>query len=142
MTGKFLIDVTDPRFDIPHNADVLAFVRRANPFAHSDVGSLLLVLGKGVAGSHAYMPSFRDCAYVVLHDDAWSIFAIAFGQRGLAFRLAPSSVAAALADGGAVAPQIGSDWVSFEPWDVGVPTDVLRARLERWCSRAYSDRSA
>ena len=56
MTGKFLIDVTDPRFDIPQNADVLAFVRRANPFAHSDVGSLLLELGKGVAGSHAYSP--------------------------------------------------------------------------------------
>ena len=36
-TGRFLIDVTDARFFTPENADVLAFIRRGNPFAHSDV---------------------------------------------------------------------------------------------------------
>ena len=47
MAGKFLIDLTDDRFHVAGNEDVLAFVRRTNPFAHSDVGSLLLELGKG-----------------------------------------------------------------------------------------------
>lgn len=141
MPGKFLIDVTDPRFFVPGNEDVLAFVRRANPFAHSDPGSLLLELGDAVAGSHAYCPSYRDCAYVVLHDDASRIFAIAFGQRWLAFRLAPESQPGALADGATAAANIGPDWVSFDTWDRAASSDERRARLERWCRQAFADRA-
>lgn len=142
MNGKFLIDVTDSRFFIPLNEDVLAFVRRTNPFAHSDVGSLLIDLGKRDSGAHSYSPSFAQCAYVVLHTEAWRIVAIAYGQRGLAFRLAPESRAAALADGGSPAPDIGPDWVSFPPWKVGVQSDENRARLEGWCVQAFADASA
>lgn len=139
MAGKYLIDLTDARFHVAGNEDVLAFVRRANPFAHSDLGSLLLELGKGVRGSRAYSPSFAQCAYVVLHTDAWLIFAIAFGQRGLAFRLTSASRTAALADGGVGASNVGPDWVSFDPWDPALPGAVQRARLERWCARASAD---
>lgn len=39
--------------------------------------------------------------------DAWRIFAIAFGQRGLAFRLAPTTRASALAEGGVAARRSG-----------------------------------
>lgn len=85
MAGKFLIDLTDDRFHVAGNEDVLAFVRRTNPFAHSDVGSLLLELGKGVPGSRAYSPSFAQYAY----------------------------------------PDI--------------PGAVQRARLERWCARAFAE---
>jgi hypothetical protein len=73
MTGKFLIDLTDSRFHIAENEDVLEVVRRANPFAHSDVGSLLLDLGKQIPGARAYSPSYASYAYVVLHTDAWRI---------------------------------------------------------------------
>jgi hypothetical protein len=76
---------------------------------------------------------------VVLHTDAWQIFAIAFGQRGLAFRLAPASGAAALADGGVDASDIGSGWVSFDPWDPHISGAVKRARLERWCAQGFAD---
>ena len=139
MAGKFLIDLTDNRFHVAGNEDVLAFVRRTNPFAHSDVGSLLLELGKGVPGSRAYSPSFAQYAYVVLHTNAWRIFAIAFGQRGLAFRLAPVSRDAASSDGGVGASDIGPDWLSFEPWHPDIPGAVQRARLERWCARAFAE---
>ena len=139
MAGKFLIDLTDPRFTIPGNEDVLEFVRRENPFAHSDVGSLLLELGKGVPGAQAYSPSYRQMAYVVLHTEAWFIFAIAYGQTGLAFRLAPSSQEPALADRGTSANQIGRNWITFNPWDVDVPRAENRRRLERWCVQAFAD---
>lgn len=139
MAGKFLIDLTDARFHVAGNEDVLAFVRRTNPFAHSDVGSLLLALGKGVPGSRAYSPSFAQCAYVVLHTAAWRIFAIAFGQRGLAFRLTPASRLAALADGGVGASDIGPDWLSFDPWNPDMPSAVPRTRLEHWCERAFAE---
>ena len=66
MTGKFLIDVTDKRFKIAVNASVIEFIRRANAFAHTDVGIRLLDVGKALPGSHAYCPSYQSCAYVVL----------------------------------------------------------------------------
>jgi hypothetical protein len=138
MAGKWLIDVTDKRFDIPPNADVLDFVRRVNPFAHSDVGSLLLDLGKRVEGAHAYSPSYAQCAYVVLHTEARKIVAIAFGQSGLAFRLPPVSRAAALEDGGGAATEIGPEWVLFNPWDPGVARERMDARLQRWCGEAFA----
>ena len=91
-------------------------------------------------GARAYCPSYAQCAYVVLHTGAWRIVAIAFGQRGLAFRLsAPASRAAALADGGTPAPEVGPDWVAFAPWGARGADGDVRARLERWCARAFAD---
>jgi len=139
---KWLIDMTDAHFLIAANEDVIGFIRRVNPFAHSDVGSLLLDLGKKITGAHAYSPSYRQYAYVVLHTDASRIFAIAYGQRGLAFRLAPLSYSAALADDGTAAGDIGPDWVAFDPWNPHVSATALRARLERWSLQAFTDGSA
>ena len=135
MPGKFLIDVTDARFAIPANADVIEFIRKTNPFAHSDVGSVLFELGKATKGAHAYCPVPSVYSYVVLHTETNRIFAIAFGMRGLAFRLAESERSEALADLGVAAPEIGADWVRFEPWGREA-RDATRARLRKWCGRA------
>src|SRR5262249_53754631 len=99
MAGKLLIELTDPRFLIEDNADVIEFIRRANPFAHSDVGSVLFELGKEIAGAYAYCPVPSAYSYVVLHTDENQIFAIAFGMSGLAFRIPPDDDAKALSDG-------------------------------------------
>ena len=136
---KWLIDMTDPRFFVAGNEDVIEFIRRANPFTHSDVGSLLLELGKKIDGAHAYSPSYRQYAYVVLHTDASRIFAIAYGQRGLAFRLSPSSHSTAIADGGSAAGDIGQDWITFNPWNPNVSSAELQACLERWSAQAFAD---
>ena len=138
MTGKFLIDVTDERFKIAANASVIDFIRRANPFAHTDVGIRLLELGKELPGSDAYCPSYGSCAYVVLHNETDRIFGIAYGQRGLAFRLASASYALALEAGGAPAPNIGTDWLSFAAYDMKGVTGSLD-RLRRWCAQAFAD---
>ena len=139
MSGKLLIDLTDGRFRVAGNEDVLEFVRRTNPFAHSDVGSLLLELSKGITGARAYSPSYASYAYVVLHTDAWRIFAIAFGQRGLAFRLTPASRAEALVDGAVAALDIGQEWIAFDPWNTSMRTTDWRDRLERWCAKAFAE---
>jgi hypothetical protein len=138
MPGKFLIDATDPRFLITANAGVMEFVRRVNPFAHTDVGSVLLELRDVIAGAQAYSPSYKDCAYVVLHTEESRIFAIAYGQRGLALRLSPSDRAAALADGGEPAPDVGPDWVSFPPYDAYGQSGA-KERLRRWCERGFAN---
>lgn len=136
MPGKFLIDVTDARFKIDANDDVMRFVRVTNHSAHPDVSTVLLELGKEIPGSNAYCPSYASCAYVVLHTDASRIFAIAFGQQGLAFRIPASARADALADGGVPAEKIGSDWVKFAPWGTASEAEV-RDNLRRWCQRAF-----
>jgi hypothetical protein len=137
MPGKFLIDMTDPRFQIAENADVIEFIRKTNPSAHSDVGSILFSLAKEIPGAHAYCPSPRSMAYVVLHDEKDRIAAIAFGQRGLGLRLAPSSIDEAVADGAVRAPEIGADWVTLMPWD---PNDKTRKqKIRKWAERALSE---
>ena len=129
MTGKFLIDITDSRFSIPENADVLAFIRRANPFAHSDVGSLLFDLAREADGVSAYCPAPRSYAYVVLHTPASRIVAIAFDMRGLAFRLGALDRREAIAEGASPAPQIGDEWVRVDPFDPN------RLDREQWLVR-------
>jgi hypothetical protein len=135
VPGKFLIELTDSRFVIEENADVVEFIRRVNPFAHSDVGSVLFELGKEIPGAYAYCPVPSVYSYVVLHTAGSRIFAIAYGMSALAFRLATRDEATALSDGGIPAPEIGAGWTRFVPWD-REPKTVTHARLLRWCSRA------
>jgi len=63
MAGRYLIDVTDARFFTPENADVIAFIRRVNPFAHSDVGTIVFECARRLDGAEAYCPSPASCAY-------------------------------------------------------------------------------
>ena len=141
MAGKFLIDVTDVRFKIAANDDVMRFIRVVNPFAHTDVGIPLLELCKELPSATAYCPSYKSCAYVVLHTAADRIFAIAYGQRGLAFRVPPAMRAEALVEGGAPEARIGADWVSFAPYD-GAGQSGARERLRRWCGVAFAGAEA
>jgi hypothetical protein len=140
MPGNFLIDVTDPRFFTGANEDVVRFIRVANPFAHSDVGSVLIELGKKIPGAHHYCPSYKSCAYVVLHTDARRIFAIAYGQRGLAVRLPLVAHGEAIADGGVPTSEIGAEWMGFAPWG-GKGQPDWNERLRQWCRRAFDEAS-
>ena len=103
----FLIDLTDERFKIPANRAVIEYIRRENPFAHSDVGALLIAFGKRVPGTQYYCPSFSSPAYVVLHTPANVIFAIAIGMRKVDFRLPFELVTEALESGEAEHSAIG-----------------------------------
>ena len=139
MAGKFLIDVTDDRFKIPPNDDVISFIRRVNPFSHSDVGSLLIDIGKAIDGSAPYCPSYGSCAYVVLHTADDRVFAISYGQHTMAFRRPLKVLDQAVADGGALEPNIGAGWVRFEPWG---RNGVGQERLAHWARLAFADVSA
>jgi hypothetical protein len=83
----WLIDLTERRFKIPVNADVIDYIERANPFAHSDLGQKLIDLNRGLSGANVYCPNFKVCAHVLLHDAANVIFAFAADRRDLSFRL-------------------------------------------------------
>jgi hypothetical protein len=57
----FLIDLTDERFKIPANRAVIEYIRRENPFAHSDVGALLIALGRLVPGRSEERRVGKEC---------------------------------------------------------------------------------
>ena len=132
----FLIDLTDERFKIPANRAVIEYIRRENPFAHSDIGAMLMRLGRLVPGAQYYCPSFSSLAYVVLHTREHLIFAIAIGMLKIDFRLPSALVSEALASGKAESSDIGADWLSVRPFPGGESRAVGDARLKRWCEAA------
>ena len=95
----FLIDLTEERFKIPANHAVIEYIRRANPFAHSDIGDLLITLAKRIPDTYYYCPSYRSCAYVVAHTKADVIFAVALGMLSIDVRLPAAIVTDTIADG-------------------------------------------
>ena len=133
----FLIDSTDERFKIPANHSIIEYIRRVNPFAHTDLGSALIRLAKRITGAHYYCPSFSACAYVVLHTDANLIFAIVSGMWKFALRLPPEVVSQAVADGTGEYSDIGSDWLLVDAF----PREVSKAAADvahmRLCEAAF-----
>ncbi len=109
----YLIDLTDERFKIPVNTDVINYIRSANPFAHSDLGQKLIDLNGELPLSSVYCPSFRNCAYVILHDSRNVIFGFAADMRELSFRLPPALFDQAMALGHGKASRIGGDWLDL-----------------------------
>jgi hypothetical protein len=133
----FLIDLTEKRFKTPANQAVIDFIRRVNPYAHSDLGLKLIELGKAIGGTHYHCPAFSSYAYVVLHTESNVIFAIAFGMRDIAFRLPVGGVRSALAQGFAQSSEIGKEWLCVNPFPAGGPTAEVEAQLRSLCTRAF-----
>ena len=133
----FLIDLTDERFKIPANHSIIEYIRRANPFAHSDLGDMLIKHAKRITGAHYYCPNFSACAYVALHTDGNLICAIASGMLKFTFRLPPNVVSQAVADGTGEYSDIGSDWLSVDAF----PREMSKAAAEvthmRLCEAAF-----
>jgi hypothetical protein len=134
----FLIDLTEERFKIPANHAVIEYIRRANPFAHSDIGDLLITLTKRIPNTHYYCPSYRSCAYVVAHTKADVIFAIALGMLSIDLRLPTTLVTEAIASGSGKASSIGDDWLSVTPFAKGLAVVANEARLLHWSEAAHS----
>jgi hypothetical protein len=126
--------VIDERFRTAANASVLSFLRLGNPSAHSDVAEALTLAAAGVPSVRS--PDPTRYAFVALHLDDLTIVGLAFGQSGLAFRLPEDRVREAIQEGGALAVEIDSTWVRFEPWTNREPLAESRRRLARWCAVA------
>jgi hypothetical protein len=126
----------DERFVTAGNADVLAFIARANPSAHSDVASVLCASANGLSGVAWYCPDKHAYAYVALHTRDSRIFAIACGMDGLAYRLPSGMIPVALEQGACRCPEIGADWVWLPPWQAGTP-GASGPDLRYWCKTAH-----
>ena len=115
------------------NAEVIGHIRNANPFAHSDLGQRLIDLQKRLGLGAIYCPSFASCAFVLLHDQANTVFAFAGGMRDISFLLPPVLRDEIQRDGLAQASSIGPSWV-----DIAAFTGDATARLETCCTAAFA----
>lgn len=129
------------------NREILAFIA-AHPMlsAHSDVTSELALAADGLAHAQEYCPDYASYRYVVLHNDAGVIFALAYGMRGFALRLPAKCHAEARHDGaegdGLLYGQTredapGGDWLVFNAFPPELSLKESRAILGRWCRQAH-----
>ena len=130
----------DDRLDTPANADLMRYLRREHPSAHSDVAEALTAAAAGVAGVQTYCPDRDAYAFVALHLEDFTVIGPAFGMSGLALLIPEAARGDALRDGGAHAPDLGPGWVRFEPWGEAEALAESRARLARWCAVAAGAR--
>ena len=128
--------IIDEAFCTDANAEVLRFLRQANPSAHSDAADELTRAGAGTPTVRPYCPDYTRYAFVALHLEDLTIVGIAFGMSGVAFRVPEDRVAEALGDGGVIAVELGSRWVRFEPWTDHETLAQSRHRLAHWCAVA------
>ncbi|HEY4306473.1 MAG TPA: hypothetical protein VGM82_18505 [Gemmatimonadaceae bacterium] len=135
-----LIDLTDRRFFTPANAEVIEFIRRVNPFAHSDIGTVLFDCAREIPGAQAYCPSVASYAYVVVHTPVSGIVAIAYDRRRLAIRLSAASHADAIAAGNVETSAIGPEWIEINPWTL--PRGSGQRSASDWVRQAYGELSA
>jgi len=134
--------VIDERFSTEANAEVLSFLRRVNPSAHSDVAEELHRAGADLPVVRYYCPDVARYAFAVLHLEDLTIVGLAFGMSALAFRLPEDRIPEALRGGGSLADELGSGWVRFEPWTDVETLAQSRQRLARWCAVAAGCRTA
>jgi len=119
----------DPRFERPENAELLAYLRRQQPSAHSDVASVLADSARALPDVISWCPDPQAYAFVALATRERRVFALARGMRSLVFALPAADHAEALAQGGRPCPEIGREWIE---WQAFPATDFAR-----WCKRAH-----
>ena len=119
----------DPSFDRPENAELLAYLRRESPSAHSDIASVLTDAARALPDTRSWCPDPAAYAFVALATRDRRIFALARGMRSLVFALPAEAHATAIAQGGRPCPEIGSNWIE---WSAFPATDFAL-----WCKRAH-----
>jgi len=125
------------RFSGNQNVEVVGFLTREHPSAHSDVTDELSKAAEGLPGVGWFCPDVQRYAYLVLHSKQDLIFGIAIGMSGLVLKLPADQNPAARLDGGEPRPEIGSGWICFNPF--ASPTNMAgtRAKLRHWCRVAF-----
>ena len=122
-------------FETVENSEVVAFLRRTSPSAHSDVAEELGHAAPSVPYAW-FCPDPSESAFVAMHLPDFKIVALALGMNTIAYRLPQKRVSEAVRDGAVAAPEIGAGWVSFDPWKIELSTDKRRQLLSAWCSVA------
>lgn len=125
------------RFSGDQNVEVVGFLTREHPSAHSDVTDELQKAAVGLPGVGWFCPDVQRYAYMVLHSKQDLIFGIALGMSELVLKLPEDQIAAAVRDGGEPRLDIGNHWIRFNPFVSSVSMADTRSKLRHWCRVAF-----
>jgi len=131
VEGGPLSAVADPLL----NGKAFTYLHTQAPACHSDPGDVLIDAVSAYGDCTIYSPSFRRLQYVAVVTHG-RLFAIGFGQRGVAVRLPPEVYERALAAGEKHADFLGTEWITLELFRSG----WTRAATEEWvrCAHAFA----
>ena len=120
--------------DADSNREVLAYLGAQSLHCHGDLGQLLVDTARNLCGETlAYSPSFATFKYVALVTKR-RIFALGENMTSACFRVPPELCEVAVERGGAMAPDIGAEWIRLELFQSNKPTHDVPF----WMVRAYA----
>ncbi len=118
--------------DAHANGLAFAYLETQVPACHSDTGEVLIDAVSAFADCILYSPSFRRLQYVAAIARA-RLFAIGYGQRGVAVRLPVEARERALSAGEKAADFLGPEWIALELFRSG----WTRGATQEWVRCAY-----
>lgn len=102
--------------DRPENESMIAFLKRHQPSAHTDMVDLLVKAIEVLPDVKFYCPDTDNHAYYIAHTREGVMFAAAIGLSALMFRLPKQAMSGGLVKGGEIIKEIGDSWISFNPF--------------------------
>lgn len=130
--------VIEGKFETIANKDVLSFLKKCSPSAHSDLVDEFRLAAQSAPGVHFYCPDTIRYAFFAAHLADDTIVALALGMHKVVFRLPKSLVSDAVQDGGVSFPEIGSEWVLFSLDSRNEPEVDSRRKLAHWFREALT----
>ena len=126
------------KFGIITNKEVLSFLKKGSPSAHSDLVDEFRLAAQSAPGVHFYCPDTSKYAFFATHLADYRIVALALGMRKIVFRLPKSLASDAVQNGGVLFPEIGPEWVSFTLASNNEPESESRRKLGHWFRKALA----
>jgi hypothetical protein len=130
--------VIGEKFETMANKDVLSFLKKSSPSAHSDLVDEFRLAAQSAPDVHFYCPDTSNYAFYAAHLADYTIVALALGMRKIAFRLPKSLVFDAVQDGGVSFPEIAPEWVSFTLASNSEQEVASRRKLGHWFRKAVT----
>lgn len=119
------------------NTSLLEYLQKNQPSAHADLVELLVKSADTLENVSFFCPDSDNYAYYLAHTRGGVVFATAMGMSAMVFRLPKQAISGALAKGGQVFNELGSNWVMFDPFWPERNDEHLLHDLQHWCRLAY-----
>ena len=123
--------------DRSENESMISFLKLHQPSAHGDMVDLLVRSAEDLSPVQFYCPDTDNHAYYIAHTANGVMFAAAIGMSALMYRLPKQAVSGALVKGGEIINDIGSNWVSFNPFWPEQAQNSKLDEMKHWCKLAF-----
>jgi hypothetical protein len=127
----------DARLRIASNREIVAYLDREQPYAHSDLAEALV--RAAVPGMDYFCPAPGRYAYLAAFLPNLVIVAVAEGMQAVLIRVRLDAVSQAVAQGATLALDVGTTWVRLAMFSGTISQNTSRALLATWLCDASRD---